>query len=353
MSRAKHNIIPYNKIDLSRVSISDLEDNDRIPSQKISYFRYNDPKKGEAQWDIQSCEILLDNYGIPDGDGPYYKTAKQRAFVKVPLAVNDQVTTETADERKIRAKKLTTFKDSLVAIDKYLDSDDMKLKLFGSAKAAKKYTYQPIVRQSKTVAEDDSDDSDEEGEKDVVVRPDYMKGKIHLDYNTEAVQVEIFQKNNEGSDSYQKDGSHTEINVSNLDDMRKHVAYMRKQRFVFHVSKLWASKQPANGQSTKMYGATLKLRRVEVQERAQLASVEDNDDGAEPFIDSDDEDDNDNNLVKEFTQAKTTTKEDSDDDNDDEEESEESDDSEEEVEVKPPTPPPVKKGRKKASSKNL
>tara|TARA_B100000902_G_scaffold400004_2_gene474462 strand:- start:763 stop:1815 length:1053 start_codon:yes stop_codon:yes gene_type:complete len=350
MSKAKHNIIPYNKIDLSRVSITDLEDNDRIPSQKISYLRYNHPQKGEAQWDIQSCEILLDNYGIPDGDGPYYKTAKQRAFVKVPLNVNDQVTNETVDERETRAKKLTNFKESLIAIDKYLDSEDMKIKLFGSAKKAKAYSYQPIVRQSKNVAEDDSDDSDAE-EKEVVTRPDYMKGKIHLDYNTENVQVEIFQKNNDGSDSFQKDGSHTEISVTSLDDMRKHVAYMRKQRFVFHVSKLWASKQPANGQDKKMYGATLKLRRVEVQERTQLVTTDDNDDGVEPFIDSDDEDDGEVKLVKEFV-TKDTTNEDSEEES--EEENDESDESdEEEVEAKPPTPPPVKKGRKKASSKNL
>jgi len=312
-------------------------------------------KKGEAQWDIQSCEILLDNYGIPDSDGPYYKTAKQRAFVKVPLEVNELVTTETADERTVRAKKLTNFKDSLVLIDNYLDSDDMKIKLFGSVKAAKKYTYQPIVRQSKIVAEDDSDDSEAEEKEAVVSRPDYMKGKIHLDYNTENVQVEIFQKNNEGSDSYQKDGSHTEISVASLDDMRKHVSYMRKQRFVFHVSKLWASKQPANGQDKKMYGATLKLRRVEVQERTQQVATDDNDDGAEPFIDSDDDDDGEVTLVKEFVtkDTKDTNKDDEESDEESEEEND-SDESDEEIDVKPPTPPPAaKKGRKKSTSKNL
>ena len=347
MSKAKHNIIPYNKQDLSRVSLTDLEDNDRIPSQKISYFRYNDPKKGEAQWDIQSCEVLLDNYGIPDGEGPYYKTAKQRAFVKVPLDVNDQVTTETPNERDTRSKKLTTFKQSLVSVDKYLSSDDMKIKLFGSTKAAKKYTYQPIVRQSKIVSEEDDSDSDEEsGAKEVVTRPDYMKAKIHLDYNTENVQVEVFQKNNEGSSSWDKDGSHSEINVTSLDELRRHIAYMRKQRYVLHVSKLWASKQPANGQTTKMYGATLKLRRVEVQERMQQSFIDVEDDGAEPFIDSDSDEDKEDvtKLVKEFTNDNVYSESES------EEGSSLDDDSEEEevMELKPPTPPPVvKKGRKK------
>ena len=119
MSKARHNIIPYNKQDLTRVSLTDLEDNDRIPSQKIAYVRYNDPKKGEAQWDIQSPEILLDNYGIPDKVGQFYQTNKQRAFLKVPLNVNELVTNETVEEREARSKKLIAFKESLKAIDAF------------------------------------------------------------------------------------------------------------------------------------------------------------------------------------------------------------------------------------------
>ena len=340
----RSNIIPYNKQDLSNASVTDLEDNDRIPSQKLAYFRYNDPKKGEAQWDIQSPEILLDNYGIPDGDGPYYKTAKQRAFVKLPMQVNDLVTSETAEERKARGKKLTSFKGTLVEIDNWLGSEEFKTKHFG--KNAKKYTYQPIVRESKNVSEDADSSDDDEEDKEVIVRPDYIKAKIHLDYNTEAVQVELFQKNLPDSEAFNKDGSHTEISVSSLDELRRHVSYMRVQRYVLHVSKLWASKQPANGQTTKMYGATLKLRRVEVQERVQQALTAEDDNGEEPFIDSDDEEEDDSKLVKEFTKASTTNKEDEEDD--DEEESSESDsDSDEEIEAKPPTPPPVKKSRSK------
>lgn len=338
MSKAKHNIIPYNKLDLSNVTITDkegnvnqLEDNDRIPSQKIAYFRYKDPKKGEAQWDIQSCEILLDNFGIPDSEGPYYQTAKARAFVKIPLGINDQVTTESEEEREVRKKKLLSFKKSLEALDEYLGSEDLKTKIFG--KNAKKMQYQPIVRQSKVVQDEDSDEEDDD--KEVVVRPDYMKAKIQLEYNTDNVQVEIFQKNNEGSEAYNRDGSHSEISASDLDELRKHVAYMRKQRFVLHVSKFWAAKQVQNGQDKKMYGATLKLRRVEVQERVMQSKVEDDDDkDAEPFIDSDDEEDT--KLVKEFTSDKV----------EEEEESDEEEDSDEDT-----PPPPKKTGRKKSAAK--
>jgi hypothetical protein len=312
-------------------NVNQLEENDRIPSQKIAYFRYKDPKKGEAQWDIQSCEILLDNFGIPDSQGPYYQTAKARAFVKIPLGINDQVTTETEDEREVRKKKLASFKASLEVIDEYLGSEELKTKIFG--KNAKKMQYQPIVRQSKVVQDDDSDE--DEDDKEVIVRPDYMKAKIQLEYNTDNVQLEIFQKNNEGSDAYNRDGSHSEINVSDLDELRKHVAYMRKQRFVLHVAKFWAAKQVQNGQDKKMYGATLKVRRVEVQERVMQSQVYDDDDkDAEPFIDSDDDEIEESKLVKAVAIA---------DEDEDESDSDEESDS----------PPPVAKkgGKKKNTSK--
>jgi hypothetical protein len=341
MSKARHNIVPYNKLDLSKVTITDkdgnvnqLEDNDRIPSQKIAYFRYNDEKKGEAQWDIQTCEILLDNFGIPDSEGPYYQTAKARAFVKVPLGVNDQVTTESEEERGVRKKKLLTFKKTLEEIDEYLGSEEMKTKIFG--KNAKKMQYQPIVRQSIVRQDDDSDE--DEDDKEVVARPDYMKAKIQLEYNTDNVQVEVFQKNNEGSEAYNRDGSHSEINVSDLDELRKHVAYMRKQRMVLHVAKFWAAKQVQNGQDKKMYGATLKLRRVEVQERVmQSQAEEDNDKDAEPFIDSDDDEEVETKLVKEVTTKEVAADSDEDDDSDEDEDT--------------PPPAPKKTGRKKTATK--
>ena len=299
MSKAEHNIIPYNKVDLSRVTFSDLEDNDRIPSQKIAYVRYNDPKYGENQFDIQSPEILLDNYGIPDADGPYYQTTKQRAFLKIPLDVNPNVTTETEEERVKRSDKLKSFKETLEKFDEWMVDKDNLVKIFGNIKNAKKYSYQPFVRKAKTV---EDSDSESEEEKEVVVRPDYTKAKIPLEYNTDKVLVDVFQKNEKGSPEFEADGSHSDIEVSSLDELKQHVRYMRKGRYVFHVSKLWASKQPANGQTTRMYGLTLKLRRVEVQQKVKLEKV-DVVKNENPFIDSDDEDEVDQGTVKHFVEA--------------------------------------------------
>jgi hypothetical protein len=280
MSKAEHNIVPYNKVDLTRLSFTDLEDNDRIPSQKIAYVRYNDPKHGENQFDIQTPDYLLDNFGIPDADGPYYQTTKQRAFVKLPLAVNPLVTSETEEEREKRSVKLQKFKEVLEQFDAHMIENQTKI--FGNAKNAKKYTYQPFVRQARVMQDSDSDSDDEE--KEVVVRPDYTKAKIPLEWNTEKVLVDVFQKNKKGTEAYETDGSHTAVEVTTLDDLKQHVRYMRKGRYVFHVAKLWAAKQPANGQTTRMYGLTFKLRRVEVQPRTRT-EVKETVNNQNPFLD--------------------------------------------------------------------
>ena len=146
MSKKAHNVVPFAKFDFERLVISDLIENDRIPSQKIAYVSYKDAKRGDGQCDIQGPEQLLDNYGIPDANGPYFTTVKQRAFVKVPLEVNNLTTSETEKEREARAAVLADYKQFLINLDKYMI--DNKDKFFGSAKAAKKYTYQPIVRKS-------------------------------------------------------------------------------------------------------------------------------------------------------------------------------------------------------------
>merc|ERR1711871_1104596 len=127
----------------------------------------------------------------------------------------------------------------------------------------------------------------------------------------------------------------TDVEVTTLDELKQHVRYMRKGRYVFHVSKLWASKQPANGQSTRMYGLTLKLRRVEVQPRTRTETTE-TAKNENPFIDSDDEDDVDSGTVKHFVEADGA--------NDDSE-----DESEEESE---PVVQTKSKGRKRTSKKS-
>lgn len=301
MSKAKHNVISYSKVETSRVGFTDLEDNDRIPSQKIGYVKYDHVTNGERQFSIQTPEIKLDNYGIPDGDGPYYKTVSSRAFVKIPLEVNPLVKGESVSDRQKRADKLLKFRTTLEALDKYMI--DNKEKFFGSAKTAKKYTYQPIVRKAQVKDADsdsDSDNNDDNSDKETIniQRPLYMKAKIPIEWEKDNVLLDIYRLNKEGTNEYNEDGLHTQLtDVKTLDELRKHIGYMRDVKFVLHACKLWASKQAANGQETRKYGITFKVRRVEVQQYIGGSTNDIDEDDDELFADSDDETDNDISKV--------------------------------------------------------
>merc|ERR1712167_532893 len=110
-----------------------------------------------------------------------YPDEKQRAFIKIPL---DQENTET----KI-------FYDKLVALDKLLDSDDMRVKIFGSVKKSKGYKYQSIIRESAVQTIDDNSDSeDDDGETaNTYPRPPYLKAKFNLDYESGNVSTNVYK----------------------------------------------------------------------------------------------------------------------------------------------------------------
>merc|ERR1712146_502496 len=171
-----------------------------------------------------------------------------------------------------------------------VESDEMKEKLFGKSK--KKYTYTKIVRTP--VVQVDSDDSDEENDEkeEKVVRPDFMKCKIPLTWADEDVVVDVYRKNKEDTEEFDADGKYTKMEVKSLAELKSHIVYMRKHKFVLHLSKIWASKQPLAGQSLKNYGVTFKLVRCEIQSRPIKKQIVTDD--KNPFIDSDDDDDDDN-----------------------------------------------------------
>merc|ERR1712070_584061 len=82
--------------------------------------------------------------------------------------------------------------------------------------------------------------------------------------------------------------------LKTLSELKSHIVYMRKHKFVIHLSKVWASKQPLAGQSLKNYGVTFKLVRCEIQSKPPIKTQLVTDD-KNPFIDSDDDSDDDNN----------------------------------------------------------
>ena len=296
MSKTNNTVTSCNNVNWKKLEITELASNDRIPSQELAYARYD-----ENQLYIQSPEMVLDNYGIPDGDGPFYQTVKQQAHLKLPLDINPNVENETEEERNSRKKKLTTFKQKLIELDELMESDEMKEKLFGKSK--KKYTYTKIVRTP--VVQVDSDDSDEENDEkeEKVVRPDFMKCKIPLSYPDEEVIVDVYRKNKEDTEEFESDGKYSKMEIKSLAELKSHIVYMRKHKFVLHLSKIWASKQPLAGQHLKNYGVTFKLVRCEIQSKPIKKQIVTDD--KNPFIDSDDsenddDDDDDNKEKKHF-----------------------------------------------------
>merc|ERR1712096_439734 len=118
MSKTKNTVTSCNNVNWKNLVITELNDNDRIPSQQLAYARYDD-----NQLYIQTPEMILDNYGIPDGDGPFYQTVKQQAHLKLPLNINENVENETDDDRNSRKKKLTAFKNKMSELDIIMESD--------------------------------------------------------------------------------------------------------------------------------------------------------------------------------------------------------------------------------------
>jgi len=298
---------------------TDLESTERVPSQEIGYIRYDHPKNGERQFDIQTPEIKMDAGGIPDAEGPYYKTTASRGFVKIPLEINPNVKGETDEEREARREKLQKFRETLEAIDKYMEEN--KEKFFGSAKQAKKYTYQPIVRYPQEKDDSDSDEEKESPDEDVVTvhRPPYMKAKIPIVWETDNIDLDVYRVNDEGTPEFESDGKWSQLtDVVSLDDLRKHVAYMRNAKYVLHACKYWAQKQASNGSNQRFYGITFKVRRVEVKPYVKSTEEVSEDDGM-LFEDSDDDDE----VVTKFVEKEQTKVEESDDSDESEDEEEE------------------------------
>jgi len=311
MSKTKNTVTSCNNVNWKNLVITELNDNDRIPSQQLAYARYDD-----NQLYIQTPEMILDNYGIPDGDGPFYQTVKQQAHLKLPLNINENVENEDVSDRENRQKKLELFKNKLSELDTIMESDKMKEQLFGK-KNMKKYTYTKIVRKALVPVEDSDSEDDEEKEEIVkIVKPDFMKCKIPLSYPDEDVVVDVYRKNKTDSEEFETDGKYTKMELKSLAELKSHIVYMRKHKFVLHFSKIWASKQPLAGQTLKNYGVTFKLVRVEIQGRPMMKQLETDD--KNPFIDSDEEEDEneEDTNVKHFVENDKESEEESDEDSD-------------------------------------
>ena len=307
---AKQLTTKYDKFEAERLTFTPLEDNERSKGQRIAYPRYNHPTLGENQpLFIQGPWMTLDNYGVPQ-IGEYYKEDKDRAFLKMPLNLED--------------KEIVKMVDELKKLDEKYDSDEFKNENFGAK--AKKYKYQATVRTPE----------DEEAE---VQRPSYMKLKLDLTWpecnvKTEVIKSELLDNGKRVREP---------VTVETVSDFANNVNYMCKFRPIFRPVKMWAHQK---NMKDPAYGIVFKLVKVEVEPNKNSNNLYQNYLQGDVFLD--DEDDvelEDGSKSTPETVFKVDTKAEKQVLDSDSEDSDSSDDSDSESEEEVKAKPPPKKGK--------
>jgi hypothetical protein len=198
--------------------------------------------------------------------GQYYKSDKDRTFVKIPLDLS--------------IPEIKEFHDKLQGIDAVFESKEFKTLQFG-AKAAK-YKYLPIVR---SPAVDDNEDDEVDEKKNKYPRPAYIKIKLDVTWPESQVKTQVYT-------SIMKDGKREreKKDVSTVDEFASIVRFLSSIRPIIRPVKGWAEKKTRVGNDYMQYGITFKLVKVEVEpaeggKNNLLGDYLNND----AFIDSDDE----------------------------------------------------------------
>jgi hypothetical protein len=319
----------FNAADLS---FTKFEENERSKAQNLAFPRYKETQRLM----LQGPWIEMNAYGVPQL-GEYYKTDKDRAFIKIPLDLNNPEVKE--------------FYDKLQTIDEMMNSKEFKAQQFGDKAKKYKYAY-PICRVPM-----EEDDEEDEKKKSKYPRPPYMKVKLDATWPETKILTQVYT-------SVMKDGKREreKQEVESVDDFANVVRYLSKIRPIIQPVKAWCEKKGKMGKDFLEYGLTFKLIKIEVEPHvgggSNLSQYMNND----AFIDSDEEDETPKFQGKPAASvAKTSTlplvnKNKKDSDDEDEEEEAENDDEESEESEAEPEPEPVKpakgKGATKAPSKS-
>jgi hypothetical protein len=325
----------FQEFDAKDLTFTKFEENERSKAQNLAFPRYKETQRLM----LQGPWIDMNAYGVPQL-GEYYKTDKDRAFIKIPLDLSNPEVKE--------------FYDKLQSIDELMSSKEFKAQQFGDKAKKYKYAY-PICR----VPVEDEDEEDEK-KKSKYPRPPYMKVKLDATWPETKITTQVYT-------SIMKDGKREreEQKVESVDDFANVVRYLSKIRPIISPVKAWCEKKGKMGKDFLEYGITFKLVKIEVEPHvgnsSNLSSYMNND----AFIDSDEEHDepkfqgkpaavNASKTVSTLPLVNKNTKND-DDDEEEDPQVEDEDEEEEEEEEEEPEPEPVKpvkgKGAKAAPKK--
>ena len=224
-------------LEMEKIVFGQLQDSIYIKSQKHAFITYNDQKLA-----IQTPEFLTESYGIPR-EGPFYATARSRAFYKLPFCHERSQFPE-----ELRYDAIEEMYQKFQGIDELLDTAEFRLKLFGE-KNADKYEYQPLVCSG---LRGDGEEPDR------LYRPPYTKVKLELAHDTEKPLFRLFDKT---------PTKRQEVVLNNFEEALHYTRYLTKHRMVILFHKLYAMKTTAGNEKRK-YGIILKAVAVECSNKS-------------------------------------------------------------------------------------
>lgn len=284
--KTNERVIRYKNFD--PVNFEFPKDNKRNDFQEYKFVSY---KVGDRNISplIQTPQMTLTTYGIPDAGMIGYETDKKRSFIKVPLNSGQ-------NKHGQASKQEEEFLKFLKSVDDYLSSTEVKNSLLGGASKAKKYVYSPLVKEPVELDDEPDKDDTEEYEKwqkrQAAYRPLFFKPKLSVELEGEdvtSVKTAIKVIN--------EDGKKETIEVKSIDDIKKYVRFGCKMKLLLSPCKLWIARNPMNGAKVKLYGLTLKIFQMEVVP-SEGGTSEKIDPTQDLMIsDSDDEEQNNDNTL--------------------------------------------------------
>ena len=321
MVNARNNSKPvlYSKLDVSKIEFTQMDTKSKEQNRRqfTSWIRY-----GNGNLVFQTPEIQLTSHGIPPKEGKdgseWFKDDLERSYIKLPLDENQN--------------RVSTFKNLLNNFDEHA-RNNLKT-IFGSEKSAKKYHYNHVVKTPQSNAEVNDDDEDEEeensnnDEKVKIPKPDYIKVKLDLNWETKKCVTPVFVKNESGKPE--------RVKVDCISDLEKFVGYKSKIICVIMANKVWASKT-ADMTGARQCGITFKLIQISIDNSDRQSSGARQDFTEYAIInENEDNDDDDNEEAEKAEEAEEVEEaeeaEEEEDEEEAEEEEEEVDDEDEEEE---------------------
>ena len=269
-------LINFSDVDVSKFNFTkaELPKNINTNGQLIGFIDY----AGDTAL-IQTPWITMNSHGIPPLSvknketgivTTYFENDSKREFINIPIDIsNKQVNSD-----------VITFHKFISDLDTRMVDTEVVEKILGK-KFCKKYKYSPILKgttEEQSDVNEDSDENEKTSSKDV--KPQHIKIKIDVDYNSKNIKTRIFDSIEDSNGIRTR----TEIkDIANITELSSIIKYKSRVRLVLRPAKTWA--QPSTKKDPE-YGFTFKLFKMEVEPPGGSSANNDNNETSD-FIDFD------------------------------------------------------------------